>query len=161
MSAALMNFRTWWSAHSASERRMLLLGSLLVGALAFGLSSYAVKQEQDRLRRAIPLANAALQRMQDEATEADRLRAQTPVTPPQGQALIGTLTASIRSHGLDLALTTEGADRFRVQGRVGFDQAVAWLAAVQRDYQLRVTTLAVTRQEGGVKLDAVLMLRGQ
>ena len=51
--------------------------------------------------------------------------------------------------------------RFRVQGRVGFDQAVAWLAAVQRDYQLRVTTLAVTRQEGGVKLDAVLMLRSQ
>jgi type II secretory pathway component PulM len=156
-----MSIRTWWYSRSASERRILLLASVFLGALAFGFSSYAVKQEQDRLRKAIPLANIALQRMQDDATEVDRLRAQTPIPPPQGQALVGALTASIRSHGLDLTLTTEGADRFRVQGRVGFDQAVAWLAAVQRDYQLRVTTLAVTRQDGGVKLDAVLTLRSQ
>ena len=97
--------------------------------------------------------------MQDDATEVDRLRAQSPVAPAQGQVLAAALTASIRSHGLDLALTSEGADRFRVQGRVGFDQAIAWLAAVQRDYQLRVASLAVTRQEGGVKLDAVLIPR--
>ena len=161
MNATRMNIRTWWSAHSVSERRMLVLGSLLLGTLAFGFASYSIKQEQDRLRHAIPLANAAVQKMQDDATEVDRLRALTPVSPPQGQALLGTLTASIRSHGLDLTLTTEGTDRFRVQGRVGFDQAIVWLAAVQRDYQLRVTTLAVTRQEGGVKLDAVLMLRSQ
>lgn len=161
MSATLMNIRDWWSARSYSERRVVLLGALFLGLLAFGFSSYAVKQEQERLRRAIPLANAALQKMQDDATEVDRLRAQTSVPPQQGQALVGALTASIRSHGLDLTLAAEGVDRYRVQGRVGFDQAVTWLATVQRDYQLRVTTLAVTRQDGGVKLDAVLMLRSQ
>jgi type II secretory pathway component PulM len=38
---------------------------------------------------------------------------------------------------------------------------MTWLAAVQRDYQLHVGTLAVTRQDGGVKVDAVLMSRSE
>ena len=161
MNANLLKLRVWWHSRSASERRTLLIGAVVLGVVAFVFSAYSTRLEQNRLRQAIPIANAALQRMQEDATEVDRLRAQTPVAAPQGQALLAALTASLRSHGLDLTLTTEGADRFRVQGRVGFDPAVAWFAAVQRDYQLRVTTLTVTRQDGGVKLDAVLMLRSQ
>lgn len=161
MNVNLSKLRVWWHSRSVSERRTLLIGAVVLGLLSFGFTSYSIRLEQNRLRQAIPIANAALQRMQEDATEVDRLRAQTPVAAPQGQALVAALTASLRSHGLDLTLTTEGADRFRVQGRAGFDPAVAWFAAVQRDYQLRVTTLTVTRQDGGVKLDAVLMLRSQ
>ena len=161
MNAKLMNIRAGWYSRSVSERRVLLATAIFLGALGFGFASYAIRIEQDHLRQAIPAASAALQRMQDDATEVDRLRAQSPVAPPQGQALVGALTASIRSYGLDLVLSNEGADRFRVQGRVGFDQAIAWFATVQRDYQLRITTLAVTRQDGVVKLDAVLTLHSQ
>lgn len=161
MSTNLAKLRVWWHSRNAGERRTLFVGALVLGTLAFGFSFYSVRLEQDRLRSGIPVANAALQKMQDDAAEVDRLRVVSPVTLPQGQALVGALTASIRSHGLDLALTTEGTDRFRIQGRTSFDQAVNWLAAVQRDYQLRVATLSATRQDGSVKLDAVLILRSE
>ena len=161
MNANLAKLRVWWHSRNAGERRTLLVGTLLLGILGFGYLSYSVRVEQDRLRKGVPVANAALQKMQDDATEVDRLRLVSPAALPQGQAMVSALTASMRSHGLDLVLTTEGSDRFRIQGRTSFDPAVNWLAAVQRDYQLRVATLSATRQDGSVKLDAVLILRSE
>ena len=161
MSANLAKLRVWWHSRNAGERRTLLVGALVLGILSFGFLSYSVRAEQDRLRRGIPIANAALQKMQDDATEVDRLRLVSPATLPQGQAMVAALTASMRSHGLDLLLTSEGSDRFRIQGRTSFDPAVNWLAAVQRDYHLRVASLSATRQDGSVKLDVVLILRSE
>lgn len=161
MKATMTNLRNWWASRSASERRTLLLGGLLLGGLGFGYASYAVKQEQDRLQRAIPFATISLQKMQDDATAVDRLRSQAPPAVLQGPALVNALSASLRSHGIDHAVSSEGSNRLRVQGRAGFDPTMTWLAAVQRDYQLHVGTLAVTRQDGGVKVDAVLMSRSE
>ena len=161
MSAAVTNLRNWWTARSASERRTLLLGGVLIGILGFGYASYSVKQEQDRLHHAIPLTTINLQKMQDDATAVDRLRSQAPSTALQGPALVSALSASLRSHGLDLMVATEGTNRLRVQGRADFDPTITWLAAAQRDYQLRVGSLVIIRQDGGGKVDAVLMARGE
>jgi type II secretory pathway component PulM len=161
VKSTINNLQGWWSSRSASERRTLSIGGLLLGAIVFGYTSYAVKSEQDRLQREIPLATLGLLKMQDDATIVDRLRSQAPQPALQGPALVSALSATLRSHGLDLAVTTEGTNRLRVQGRAGFDPVVTWLAAVQRDYQLRVGALAITRHEGGVKIDAALMTRGE
>ena len=97
-----------------------------------------------------------MKRMQDDVAEVQRLRARAVPPAVEGQTLINTVTASLQGRKLNLNVTALGPDRLRIQGNAGFDEAVAWLGSIQRDYRLYVITLSATRQDGNAQLEAVL-----
>jgi type II secretory pathway component PulM len=157
MSAQLARLRQWWLDRQPRDRTAITLMLVILAAIVLAITWMWVRAEQARLQRAIPAAAASLQRMQQDVQEIERLRGQTVGDALQGQSLVDALLASIRSRGLELVVKSEGTDHYRVQGVTSFDQAVAWLATVQHDDQLQVATLAASRQDGGVKIDAVLV----
>ena len=128
----------------------------LIGLVVLALAWSSVQAEQARLRKAVPLSLARLQRMQDDAAEVARLCAQADTAAAQA-ATADAINASLRSRHLDLAVTADGGDRFQIHGNADFDETIAWLATVQQDFKLRLSTLNATRAGSGVRIDAVLV----
>ena len=156
MSAKLEGIRNAWLA--ASKRQRLLITTLLcaLGMVAIWGVLSIIDAELSRLEKAVPLASARLQHMQDNVAEVARLRAQPNVGTLQ-PGLGDALAASIRSHHLNLAVATQGVDRHQVHGTADFDPTIAWLASVQRDYKLRVARFSASRNNDGTRIDILLV----
>lgn len=155
MKARRDALRAAWLARPQQQRHAAAALAAGLGLIVLALLWSSLEGEQARLRKAVPLAQARLQRMQDDAAEVVRLRGQAVAATPQS-ALADAVAASIRSRHLELSVSSDGADRVQVHGNAGFDETVAWLAAVQQDYKLRVVSLAATRAGAAARIDAVL-----
>ena len=147
-----------WRALPPARRTLLAAALLVIALLALVEAWDWQKGERLRLRGLLSLGDARVARMQEDIGEVERLRTQQPAAGPQGQALTNTLNASLRGRKLNLTVTMLGADRLRVQGVAGFDEAIAWLGTVQRDYRVHLVSLNAARQGGGgaSQFDAVL-----
>ena len=156
MKSRLDEMRAAWLARTPKERSVAKALSVLLGlaALAFVWSSLGAEQAQ--LQKAVPLSQARLQRMQDDAAEVARLRAQSDTAAVQS-ATADAINASLRSRHLELTVAADGSDRLRIHGNASFDETIAWLATVQQDFKLRLATLNATRADSGVRIDAVLV----
>lgn len=157
MKSRLDAMRAAWLARTPKERGAAKALAVLVGlaALAFVWSSLGAEQAQ--LQKAVPLSQARLQRMQDDAAEVARLRAQSDTAAAVQSATADAINASLRSRHLELAVTADGSDRLQIHGNASFDETIAWLATVQQDFKLRLATLKATRADSGVRIDAVLV----
>jgi type II secretory pathway component PulM len=156
MNSPLTPVQRWWRTRRAREQDFLRIALVALCLLTLGVTWYWLNAERMRVRDALSLVEAQFKRMQDDVAEAQRLRGQTFAPPMQGKALADALSASLKGRNLDLTVTLLDADRLRVQGSAGFDEAVAWLAASQRDYRVRVVSFAATRQGSAIRIDAVL-----
>jgi type II secretory pathway component PulM len=157
MKARMEALRAAWLLRAPRERSILKALAAALGVLVLALIWSSVQSERARLQKAVPLAQARLQRMQDDAAEVVRLRGQSSAPAAAPTSLADAVAASAHGRQLDLAVTGEGADRIQVHGSAAFDDAVAWLATVQQDFKLRVATLTATRNGAAVRLDAVLV----
>ena len=135
--------RLWWQARQPRERMILGLAALLLGVLLLLSLVDGVQAERRRLQRRLPLAEASLQRLQGEADEYTRLRAQAPATRLSGAALIEALKTSAAARGLRLEFRG-GEAGVQVSGNGDFDAALAWLAEIQRAHALRPTQLELS-----------------
>ncbi len=144
-----------WQARSPRERRLLRVAAAVVGvALVIAALDWSQTQRA-RLGRSLPRAAAQLEQVQEAATEIARLRAQPAAPRPTGPALLETVQASAKSRGLGLVIQPAG-DGLQLKGQAGFDDLVAWLAALQADQGLRVLRLEVQQQGAVASVDAVL-----
>jgi type II secretory pathway component PulM len=156
VKSRLDTLRAAWLARPPRERSVAKALAALVGLAVLALAWSSLQAEQARLQKAVPLAQARLQRMQDDAAEVARLRAQSDTVAAQS-ATAEAINASLRSRHLDLAVTADGSDRLQVHGNAGFDETVAWLATIQQDFKLRLAALSATRAGASVRIDAVLV----
>lgn len=132
--------RLWWQARQPRERMILGVAAALLAVLLLFSLVEGVQAERLRLQRRLPLAEANLQRLQAEADEYTRLRAQAPAARLSGAALIEALKTSAAARGLGLEFRG-GEAGVQVSGSGDFDAALAWLAEIQRAHALRPTQL--------------------
>ncbi|MDQ8021210.1 MAG: type II secretion system protein GspM [Moraxellaceae bacterium] len=157
---ALTSAITWWQQRAARER-LLISGALvlLVIGLLWTLHSWS-QREARRLDRSLPLAQAQLRSMQDDAAELDRLRAQPEQTRSEAATWVPVLEDAARRHGLVLELRGDmGSIAVSGQGQ-SFDAFSRWLGDAQRELGLRVFSLELTREAAGVRIDARLTPQG-
>lgn len=154
-------FRIWWQARPSRERNAAKLGLIVLAVLLSGWAWTWLKDERVLLRARVAEAEAQVKEVQDDLAETQRLRGE--VVPPQlsSRELVSAITNSLLTRKLELSVAAVDADRLRVQGVVGFDEVVQWLGSIQRDYRLRIVTLAASKQGSNVKIDVVLGATGK
>lgn len=155
-SHPMMSLKLWWQGRPPRERNVMKIGFVVLIVLASLWAWTWLREERVRLRGSIATAEAQLKEMQNDLAELQRLRGEAIPAQLSPQALVQPLVNSLLARKLDLSVTALDADRLRVQGTAGFDEAINWLGTIQRDQRLRIVTLATTRQGANVKLDAVL-----
>lgn len=148
--------QAFWLARSAQEKTLLRAASLFLLLLALVLLFGWQHNERQRLRRALPQAEARLGQMQAAAEESARLQAQPPTARLSDKALPEALRAAAAARGLELLVEMTG-EGVLVKGTGGFDAQVAWLADVQRDHALRPLRLEILREGKGARLEATLV----
>lgn len=155
MKTQLDALRAAWQARSTRERSIAKALALCAALAILILAWYSLQAEQARLQKALPLAQARLQRIQDDADEVARLRAQSigSVSSPTAEAIV----ASLQSRHLGLAISAHDSNRLQVQGDADFDETISWLALVHQDFRVRLETLSAVRAVKGVKIDAMLV----
>lgn len=145
----------WWQRLSVRDRRVLRIGTLVVGAVLFWALLWDPLAQARRT-----LAADAVRREADLAwmhEVAPQLRApgvdgaQT-LLERGGASLLALADASAREAGLDVALrrvepVSEGRVNVWFEG-ASFDQLVAWLDGLGQRYGVGVDELSVDRVEG-------------
>lgn len=143
------------AARSPREQRLILIAGLVVGlGLVLSLAEW-VWSEQSRLRSALPGAQAALARMQDDAAALSQLARQTRPQPvPLATAARAAHAAGV-SRGLSLE-TAESGNSLSASGHGRFDAIVDWLASVQADQRLRPVRVVLTSRDGSTHFEVSL-----
>jgi general secretion pathway protein M len=146
-----------WQAISPRERKLLLMAGVVVGVGILLTTLDWSRTERVRLDRALPRAEARLEQVQESATEITRLHAQPAPRRPAAAALLDMAQTSAKSRGLGVSIQT-GGEGLHVKGQAGFDELVAWLAAIQHDQGLRVLRMELQQQGAVVSVDALLAI---
>ncbi len=145
-----------WQAMPPGRRLAATIVLTLLAVLVLLLVRDWLGGERLRLQRATAQAEARYGLVRDTVAEIQRLRAEPPANPPAGRIQPDAVAAAWRGLGLDLAVKSEGVDKFRVQGTADFDRLVQGLAILQRDLKLRVLSMAANREGGSIRIEAVL-----
>lgn len=156
-ASPLTRLRQSWQAISPRERKLLLMAAAVVGVGIVISTLDWSRNERIRLGRALPRAEAQLERVQESATEITRLRAQPALQRPAAAALLDMAQTSARSRGLGVSIQA-GGEGLHVKGQASFDELVAWLAAVQHDQGLRVLRMELQQQGALASIDALLAI---
>jgi type II secretory pathway component PulM len=122
--------------------------------VAGALAAVAVERtyaEHRRLRHALPQAQAAFARMQQDAAELSALRA----TPPLSRSAdpVGAARTAATAHGLELQLTAT-ADGIEARGRAPAAPLLDWIATLHAELGLRATRVELKNEGGILRLDA-------
>lgn len=123
---------------------------LLVGT-AMWLPGERQKLQEKQLR-----VDRAVQDLQNDLAEIDRLKARPRPQELTGSALQETLVASLGNQFPSLTVSQVDADHARIQGQAAFDGFIRWLGGAQQSHRLGVTSLAVSRSGEGATVDVTL-----
>lgn len=130
---------------------MKILAALGLAVMILGLPGL----EQSYARRE-SVAQDALQSIQGDIAELERLK-DRPLPPKlSGTVLKETVAASLAGARSGFSVDLVDADRVRVRGSGDFDTLVRWLGNLQRNHRLDVVVLAVTRSGSVVTVDTTL-----
>jgi hypothetical protein len=154
MNAFVNRLRSQWQAMPAAARLRLQILVWLGLVILLAMLSVSLGEQRGRQERALAEADVRFEGVQTAVAEIGRLRREVPAASPL--VTEETVRAACRGAGLALEVRREGADRLRLSGSVDFDAALQVLAVLQRDYRLRVMTLAVVADGRAVRLDALL-----
>lgn len=151
-------WREAWAQRSARERRVLLLGGILLALLLLAQWLWSAHHGRRALRERLPQQAQQLAEIKAAAQEWQRLAALPRRPPPLlGEAARRQLAGGAQALGLT-ADWREGG-RLALRGRCAFDDWLRWLETVRRDHGLIVTQAQVGKLAPGiVTVDAVLAL---
>jgi type II secretory pathway component PulM len=156
MRAAGRRLRRDWQAMAPGRRLAVAIVTTLLVMLVLLVVRDWLGGERRRLGRAMAHAEARYGFVRDTLAEVERLRAETSANPTSGRIQANVVVAVWRDLGLDLAVKSEGVDKFRIQGAADFDRLVQGLAILHRDQNLRVLSMAASRDGGIIRVEAVL-----
>jgi general secretion pathway protein M len=150
----------WWQGLAERERRLLLVGALLV-ALLLGWALVWEPLDRSRVdwRQRAVAAEANLQWMRSAAEQLQRQRAAGGgAVVTDGRSLLARVDSGAREAGLGGALLRvepTGPDQVRVQfQQAGFDDLMQWLEQIAQQQAVRVSELSVQRAQGVGLVDA-------
>ena len=156
----------WWTGLQQRERRIVLIGGVVVGLLlGWALLWYPLAHARQDLRARVARESADLTWMRQAQGQAQALHARGArgQVSRQGKSLLALADASARSAGLAGALKRvepTGNDNVRVTFDVAdFDALINWLDALGRDYGVQITDLSADKVEGLGLVNARVTLR--
>ena len=132
-----------WQKLQPRERQLTLLAIVcILGTVLFNLYDWGAKT-RSQLHRTLPQTQAALTRMQEDATELTRLKA-LPAPPAQTPpALKDAAQTAATARQLAIKVTL-GTDGISFEGQAPLPGFVDWLASLQTDLRLSPTQLNFT-----------------
>lgn len=152
----------FWRTRAPRERLVLGGGSaLLVLALGYAYGWLPMQRDVAQLRQALPQLRVQAQKLQQDAQEVARLKAQPAVTQEAG-SLVGAIEQRALASGLRErieSITPQDASHVRVVlPQVTFDEWIGWLGELHTSHGVRVesTRIEATDDAGMVSVDAVL-----
>lgn len=156
--------KAWFEALELRERRMLIIGTVLLSITLFYVLVWApLENGVESMRKSNAEQQALLRWMQQSAQEVKQLRGSSgrPAQLAQGQSLLAAIDRAARANKLDDALKRvqpDGSNRARVwlEG-ASFDQIVRWLDGLQRQQGVRVVSSVFDALEEKGRVDARLV----
>ncbi len=160
--------KAWFMQLAPRERRIITVGAaLLIIFMVYLLVWDPLVKHKHELRQSVKEQKALVAWMQQASQEAEQLRAVKggPVGKvPAGQSLLAVVDQSAKNSGLGTAMKRvepEGQDTTRVWfEQAKFDELVAWLESIQRDFGIDVTSIVLDRQEQPGLINARVTLQG-
>lgn len=149
--------RAWWHGRAPREQRALRLLAIFL-ALALGAQTlWSLETQRRKLLQQAPVAAAQARRMDALFAEWRELSAAEPAPAASGEALRAAVARRAADLGpqVTTAWTEEG--ELRVEGTLGFDRWVRWVAAVQTSERLYVASADLSAVPGGVHVEARLV----
>ena len=147
--------RAWWMARPARERAVLGVGGALVALmLAWALVWYPIAKARATLDTRVERQRQDLAWMRQHLAAAQEAHAQgvRGHADRQGKSLLALADVSARDGGLAGALKRvepSGGNSVRVSFEIAnFDQLMAWLDALTRDYGVTVSDFSADKVEG-------------
>ncbi len=156
MSGQFARLNQWFAARTPHERRLLLLGAaVVIAALLFSLAEWTWK-EQTRLQRRLPEARQQLAHMQENVSELQRLKRNSPPAAIPLATLAQSAEAAARSRGIEVSVQI-APDTLEISGSGSFQMVTDWFASLQADHNLRARSLTMSDEDGTVSFTASLM----
>lgn len=143
----ILSWRAFWQARQARERAALAVLAVFLGVSAIVASGLGAHQAGARLERRLQRLESEVAAMRADAEQVEALRRAGHKNPPTGPALRELVARSAGEAGLDdLARSArgEGPERVRLEAEAPFSRFVAWQAALQAEFALRVEQLQAT-----------------
>jgi general secretion pathway protein M len=152
-----------WSALQPRERRVLVLGALVVGmVLSYVLLWEPLSRSRQDWRVRVAAAESDLAWMRAAAPRVRDAGAATATPTRDGRSLLARVDASAREAGLGSALLRAepiGTGNVRVTfQQAGFDALMRWIETFSAQHGARVGELSVQRADGVGLVDARLTL---
>ncbi|VAW95103.1 hypothetical protein MNBD_GAMMA20-2415 [hydrothermal vent metagenome] len=156
--------KTWFESLDLRERRMLIIGSVLLGVMLFYLLVWEpLEHGVETLRKSNAEQQTQLQWMQQAVDEVKQLRGGSgrPAQLAKGQSLLSAIDDVARSNQLADALKRvqpDGRERARVwlEG-ASFDRLVHWVDSLQRQQGVDVVSSVFEAREEVGRVDARLV----
>ncbi|HJW81707.1 MAG TPA: type II secretion system protein M [Acidiferrobacterales bacterium] len=164
MNTEFLNpLREQWNKLAPGERRLAMIGGVVVGAtLLYVLLWLPIQKELTRLRVSVPEERAQLQRMRAQAASIKPLRARSGAKPAPG-TLLSVIEQSASARGLRSFVTRMEADGGNgVQltlDAVPFNSLLSWLADLQDSHSLLIESTSMDAHSAPGTVNAKLKLR--
>jgi general secretion pathway protein M len=155
----------WWLGLSQRDRRILLLGGLLlIVILPYALIWLPLNDRAERLAEAVQAQRADVAWMQQAARQLGAAPASASADPDTNQSLLSVIDRTVREGALTgtvRRVQPEGASTVRVWlEEAPFDDLMGWLGRLESTHGIRVTSLVVDRQAAPGRVNARLTLEG-
>jgi len=155
--------RDAWSALSARERQLVMLGSLLLGIVVLWLLIVLpLDREVRRLRSATPEAQAQLAKMRTQSATLQPLRGRARSAPAAGTA-VSVIDQSASSLGIRKQISkleSDGAKGVQIAAEaVSFNSLVAWLNDLRDAYGFQVDSAQIDAHTTPGTVNARIRLR--
>ena len=160
--------KEWWNGLAPREQRMVLFGGIALVIMAFYFGIWEpVQTQKENLEKAIAEQRAVRDWIQQAAIEVDALRGRSRTgsrAASGGRSLLAVVDQTAKQGKLGPALRRvepEGTAAVRVWlDQASFDDTVRWLAGLQRDHGIFVSTITVDRQDAPGMVNVRLSLQG-
>lgn len=157
--------KKWFASRTSQERRILLVGGILVvAALLYWVLWRPFVASVEGRYQAVQEKRALLTWMQQQTGVVQSLRAGSTQNAKDraGQSLLGLVSLSAKQKKLDTAIrriqpTGEGEVQVWLE-QVSFDEALAWLSDLTA-YQIRIDNVVVRPGQAGMGVDLDLILK--
>jgi general secretion pathway protein M len=147
--------RNWWQAQSARDRRVLMVGGIVVAVLLlWALLWLPLSRTRSELvaRVARQRDDLAWMRQAQGQAQAMHVQGAHSAAQRQGKSLLALADVSARAANLGPALKRvepTGADSVRVSFEIAdFDALAEWMDGLARDYGVTVTDFSADKVDG-------------